>query len=107
MKGLYCWVGFEKKEVVFDRGDRENGKSSYKLAKLVNLAIEGITSYTTTPLRISTVALGRGGDRFPDSYMRDPLFRRHAAACIGNYRGIYRQDFQRNQKKTPLYNRKF
>ncbi len=56
MKGLYCWVGFEKKEVVFDRGDRENGKSSYKLAKLVNLAIEGITSYTTTPLRISTVA---------------------------------------------------
>lgn len=56
MKGLYCWIGFNKKEVTFDRGSRENGRSNYKMSKLVNLAIEGITSYTTAPLRISTVA---------------------------------------------------
>ena len=55
MKGLYCWVGFNKKEVSFDRGNREHGKSNYKISKLVNLAVEGITSYTTSPLRISTV----------------------------------------------------
>lgn len=56
MKGLYCWVGFNKKEVAFDRADRVQGSSNYKLKKLVNLAIEGITSYTTAPLRISMVA---------------------------------------------------
>lgn len=55
MKGLYCWIGFRKKEVVFDRANREAGKSNYKLSKLFNLAIEGITSYSTAPLRISAV----------------------------------------------------
>lgn len=56
MKGLYCWVGFNKKEVTFDRADRETGKSNYRFVKLVNLAIEGITSYTTSPLRIATIS---------------------------------------------------
>lgn len=56
MKGLYCWVGFNKKEVTFDRADREAGKSNFHLIKLLNLAIEGITSYTTSPLRYATVS---------------------------------------------------
>ncbi len=55
-KGLYCWIGFRKKEVSFDRGDRMAGKSNYTFRKLLNLAVEGITSYTTAPLRISIVA---------------------------------------------------
>lgn len=55
-KGLFCWIGYNKKEVMYRRQDRENGKSSYNLIKLMNLAIEGITSYTTAPLRISTIA---------------------------------------------------
>lgn len=55
-KGLYCWIGFRKKEVSFDRADRQAGKSNYNMRKLLNLAVEGITSYTTTPLRVSIVA---------------------------------------------------
>ncbi len=54
-KGLYCWVGYNKKEVLFDQGDREAGKSSFNFKGLLNLAIEGITCFTTAPLRISTV----------------------------------------------------
>lgn len=54
-KGLYCWIGFRKKEISFRQGDRRAGKSSFNYHKLLNLAIEGITSYTTAPLRISTV----------------------------------------------------
>lgn len=54
-KGLYCWIGFNKKEVVFDRGDRVAGKSNWGYGALFNLAIEGITSFTTAPLRIATV----------------------------------------------------
>lgn len=54
-KGLYCWVGFKKKEVAFDRADRQAGKSNFNLLKLINLAVEGVTSYTTIPLRISII----------------------------------------------------
>ncbi len=54
-KGLYCWVGYNKKEVLFDQGDREEGVSSFNFKSLLNLAIEGITCFTTAPLRISTI----------------------------------------------------
>lgn len=53
-KGLFCWIGFKKKEILFDRGDRVAGKSSWSFFSLFNLAIEGITSYTIAPLRLST-----------------------------------------------------
>ena len=54
-KGMFCWIGFNKKEIVFDREDRVAGSSSWKLSSLFNLAVEGITSFTTAPLRISAV----------------------------------------------------
>ena len=54
-KGMFCWIGFKKKEIQFEQGDRVAGKSSWSFGKLFNLAIEGITSFTTAPLRISTL----------------------------------------------------
>lgn len=54
-KALYCWIGYRKKAVEFETNTRTIGKSTFGYAKLFNLAIEGITSYTTAPLRISTV----------------------------------------------------
>lgn len=54
-KGMFCWIGFKKKEIIFDRGDRVAGESSWNFLSLLNLAIEGITSFTTTPLRLSTL----------------------------------------------------
>ena len=54
-KGMFCWIGFKKKEIIFNRGDRVAGKSSWNYWNLFNLAIEGITSFTTTPLRLSTL----------------------------------------------------
>lgn len=53
-KGLYCWIGFRKKKIMFDQGDRTKGRSSFNYMRLFDLAVEGITSYTTAPLRIST-----------------------------------------------------
>ena len=55
-KGLFCWIGYRKKEIVFNRGDRIAGKSSWSFWGLLNLAIEGITSFTTAPLRFATVS---------------------------------------------------
>lgn len=54
-KGLFCWIGFEKKEIVFNRGDRVAGESNWNFGSLFNLAIEGITSFSTAPLRLATV----------------------------------------------------
>ncbi|MBQ7687236.1 MAG: glycosyltransferase family 2 protein [Bacteroidaceae bacterium] len=54
-KGLFCWIGFKKKEVLFDRGNRSEGKSRWSFWGLLNLAIDGITSFTTAPLRIATI----------------------------------------------------
>lgn len=54
-KGMFCWIGFHKKEILFDQQDRSAGKSSWNFLGLLDLAIEGITSFTTAPLRISTV----------------------------------------------------
>lgn len=54
-KGLFCWIGYKKKEIIFDRGDRVAGQSNWNYSSLFNLAIEGITSFTTTPLRIATI----------------------------------------------------
>lgn len=53
-KGLFCWIGFKKKEIIFDRGNRYSGNSSWTLGNLFDLAVEGITSFTVSPLRIST-----------------------------------------------------
>jgi glycosyltransferase involved in cell wall biosynthesis len=55
-KGMYCWIGFSKKEILFDRGDRVAGESNWRMGSLFNLAIEGITSFTTAPLRLATYA---------------------------------------------------
>lgn len=54
-KGLFCWIGYRKKGIEFDRGDRLAGRSSWSFLKLLNLAVEGITSSSTAPLRIATV----------------------------------------------------
>ena len=53
-KGLFCRIGFNKQEILFDRGDRAGGETKWNYRSLFNLAIEGITSFTTAPLRIAT-----------------------------------------------------
>ncbi len=54
-KGLYCWIGFNKKEVPFETQDRVAGKSTWSYRQLIGLAIDGIMSFTTAPLRISAI----------------------------------------------------
>lgn len=53
-KGLYSWIGFRKKEILFDRAPRAAGRTKWNYPKLAGLAVDGLTSFTTAPLRIST-----------------------------------------------------
>lgn len=54
-KGMFSWVGYKKKEILYDRDPRLAGVTKWNYRKLVNFAIDGITSFTTAPLRFSSL----------------------------------------------------
>jgi glycosyltransferase involved in cell wall biosynthesis len=54
MKGLFAWVGYPSIAVEYRRSPRAAGKTKFNYWKLLNFAIEGITSFTSAPLRIAT-----------------------------------------------------
>lgn len=53
-KGMFSWIGFNKKELLFDREPRAAGTTKWNYKKLFNLAVDGLTSSTVAPLRISS-----------------------------------------------------
>ena len=52
MKGLFAWAGFKQTAVEYDRVERESGTTKFNYWKLWTLALDGITSASTVPLRI-------------------------------------------------------
>jgi polyisoprenyl-phosphate glycosyltransferase len=54
MKGLFAWIGYKSKAVRYQRDPRFAGTSSFNYWKLWNFAIEGLTSFTTAPLKFAT-----------------------------------------------------
>lgn len=54
-KGMFSWIGYKKKEILYSRDPRAAGETKWNYAKLIDLAIDGITSFTTAPLRISSI----------------------------------------------------
>lgn len=69
MKGLYAWVGFKTTEISYVPESRGNGRSSFSPLHLLKLSLDGLTAFTTWPLRIASLvgfvlaaaALGYGG----------------------------------------------
>lgn len=54
MKGLFAWVGYPSVAFLYDRDARHTGETKWHYWKLWNFALEGITSFTTAPLRVAT-----------------------------------------------------
>lgn len=54
MKGLYAWVGFRQTIIPFDVAERAHGETKFNLFRLWRLAIDGITSFTSVPLKVWT-----------------------------------------------------
>ena len=52
MKGLYAWVGFKTIGIPYEVQERTSGKSGWGFARLTELAITGITSFSDVPLRV-------------------------------------------------------
>lgn len=61
-KAIFSWIGYKKKEITFAQEERKAGESKWKFGllssgnSLINLAIDGFTSFTTIPLRFITIA---------------------------------------------------
>lgn len=59
MKGLFAWVGFPNTSIAYRREARIAGRSKFNYWRLWNFALEGITGFSTAPLRVATyVGLG-------------------------------------------------
>jgi glycosyltransferase involved in cell wall biosynthesis len=54
MKGLFAWVGFPQVELPYERAPRIAGRSKFNYWRLWNFALEGITGFSTVPLRVAT-----------------------------------------------------
>lgn len=69
MKGLYAWVGFSATEISYVPEPRANGRSAFGLFHLIGLSLDGLTAFTTWPLRVASLmgltlallAFGYGG----------------------------------------------
>jgi len=54
MKGLFAWIGYPQKAILYQRDPRYAGTTKWNYWKLWNFAIEGITSFTEAPLKLAT-----------------------------------------------------
>jgi len=54
LRGLVSWGGFQEMVVEFDRDKRHAGSTHYSFSKMINLALDGVTSFTTKPLRLAS-----------------------------------------------------
>lgn len=55
MKGLFSFIGFKKKAIYYERDERIAGQTKWNYFKLFNLAVRGITSFSTKPLRMISI----------------------------------------------------
>jgi len=55
MKGLYAWIGFDAVAVPYVPDARAHGSSHFKLGRLIHLSLDGLTAFTTWPLRLATI----------------------------------------------------
>ncbi len=54
-RGMSAWLGFDRKQICFDVAERVNGETKWSVIRLVRLAVNAITSYTSVPLHCITV----------------------------------------------------
>jgi len=55
IRGMVSWMGFKTCELQYKPENRQAGTSKYTIKKMINLALDGLTSFSIIPLRISTI----------------------------------------------------
>lgn len=121
-RGMSAWMGFERKQISFDVAKRANGRTKWSLTRLIKLAVNAITSYTSVPLHcitllgllmfIGTVILGvqtlfmklsgRASDGFTTVILLQLLIGSAIMASLGMI-GIYLTKIYKEVKARPRY----
>lgn len=121
-RGMSAWLGFERKEIEFDVAERVNGKTKWSLLRLIRLAANAITSYTSVPLHCITLlgiimffgALimgiqtlfmklsGRAGDGFTTVILLQLIIGSAIMTSLGII-GIYLTKIYKEVKSRPRY----
>lgn len=60
IRGMVAWLGGRQTEVLYDRDPRYAGVTNYTLSKMVRLAVDGVTGFSTLPLRLASLLAGVG-----------------------------------------------
>ena len=53
LRGMVAWLGGRQSELLYDRDPRHAGATGYTLGKMTRLAVDGLTSFSTAPLRLA------------------------------------------------------
>jgi len=61
LRGMVSWVGFRQEAFLYDRDPRHAGTTKYPLRKMLRLALDAVTSFSTRPLRLATILGGLTG----------------------------------------------
>jgi glycosyltransferase involved in cell wall biosynthesis len=91
MKGLFAWGGFRQTAVYYDRAERAVGTTKFNYLKLWKLAIDGLTSASTVPLRVwsyigGAIAIAIAGSTLSPDRAHDPLRHRRRGLCLDDGR---------------------
>lgn len=54
IRGMVAWIGFRQVPIAYDRAERHAGRTSYPLSKMVGLALDAVTGFSTAPLRFAS-----------------------------------------------------
>jgi dolichol-phosphate mannosyltransferase len=54
IRGMVAWVGFKQVPILYDRAERHAGETNYPLRKMLRLAVDAITGFSTAPLRFAS-----------------------------------------------------
>jgi dolichol-phosphate mannosyltransferase len=68
VRGLVSWIGFRQTGVEYERDPRQAGETKYPYRKMIQFALDGVTSFSTLPLRLATW-LGYGASLFAFVYL--------------------------------------
>lgn len=65
MKGIFAWVGFRQAAIPYEQGERAGGDTKWGFVKLLRLSLDGLTAFSTFPLRVwSVVGMALSGVAF-------------------------------------------
>ena len=123
VRGMVSWIGFRQTGVEYRRDVRLAGETKYPFGKMTRFALDGVTSFSTAPLRMATwfgyaavrarlplrtvgphtIRVGYNRARFLDDHGRAPLPGWDPTDLHRDSWGVHRQDLQRGQGTTAVH----